>query len=149
MVSNQSGVARGYFSEGAVKVVNRKLQSLLKAKGARVDAFFYCPHYPGGKIKPYAKVCDCRKPKAGMVKQALRKYSVDLKRSYVVGDKFDDLLLARNAKVAKGILVKTGYGKKSEKKLKNTPLAKSPVVSDVLKAARFILVEKRNERNHG
>lgn len=143
VVTNQSGVARGYFPENTVKAVHKKLQDMLKPKDARIDHFFYCPHYPEGKIKRYTKVCDCRKPKPGMVKQALRKYSVDLRHSYVVGDKIDDLQLARNAKVAQGILVRTGYGRKSEKLLKATPLAKSVVVSDVLGAARFILAERK------
>lgn len=139
VVTNQSGVARGYFPESAVKAVHRKLQALLRAKSAKADAIFYCPYYPSGKVKTLAKVCDCRKPKTGMVKQALRKYPVDLERSYVVGDKIDDLQLARNAKLAGGILVRTGNGRESEKKLKGTALAKCAVVSDVLKAALCIL----------
>ncbi len=148
VVTNQSGVARGYFPESSVKAVHRKLQNLLKAKGARIDAFFYCPHYKEGKAKRYVKVCDCRKPKPGMVKQALRKYPVDLKHSYGVGDKVDDLQLARNAKLAKGFLVRTGNGRASEKKLKISPLAKSRVVSDLLQAAQFILEEKEKRKNH-
>ncbi len=139
VVTNQSGVARGYFPESTVKVVHRKLQALLRAEGAAVDTFFYCPHYETGKIKRYSRVCDCRKPKTGMVKQALKKCPVDLKHSYVVGDKIDDLQLARNAKVAQGILVRTGNGHMSEKRLKIAPLAKSIVVSDVLRAAQWIL----------
>lgn len=143
VVTNQSGVARGYFPENTVKAVHKRLQQMLKAKGAEIDAFFYCPHYREGKIKRYVKVCDCRKPKPGMVKQALKKYPVDLKKSFVVGDKIDDLQLARNAKAGWGILVRTGNGRKSEKKLKAKPLAKSVVVSDVLRAARLILGEKQ------
>ena len=118
VVSNQSGVARGYFSEGMVRTVHQRLQQMLKAKGARIDAFFYCPHYPEGKVKAYRKVCSCRKPGIGMIQQATRKYPIDLKRSYVVGDKMDDLLLARKAKLAGGLLVRTGNGRRSEKKLK-------------------------------
>lgn len=149
VVTNQSGVARGYFPESSVKAVHRKLQSLLKAKGSRIDAFFYCPHYKEGEVKRYVKVCDCRKPKPGMVKQALRKYPVDLKRSYGVGDKIDDLKLARNAKLARGFLVRTGNGRKSERALKAAPLARSLVVSDLLKAARFILDKKQKRGIHG
>jgi D-glycero-D-manno-heptose 1,7-bisphosphate phosphatase len=141
VVSNQSGVARGYFPESMVRKVHQKLQQMLKARGARIDAFFYCPHYPGGKVKALSRVCDCRKPRIGMIKQALRKYPVDLKRSYVVGDKMDDLLLARKAKLAGGLLVRTGNGRKNEKKLKATPLPKSFVVSDILGAARWILTQ--------
>jgi D-glycero-D-manno-heptose 1,7-bisphosphate phosphatase len=141
VVSNQSGVARGYFRESMVRKVHQKLQQMLKARGARIDAFFYCPHYPGGSVKAFAKVCDCRKPAIGMIKQAARKYPIDLKRSYVVGDKMDDLLLAQKAKLAGGILVRTGNGRMSEKKLKATPLPKTSVVSDILGAARWILTK--------
>jgi D-glycero-D-manno-heptose 1,7-bisphosphate phosphatase len=139
VVSNQSGVARGYFPESMVRKVHQRLQQMLKAKGARIDAFFYCPHYPGGSVKAFARVCDCRKPAIGMIQQAARQYPVDLRRSYVVGDKMDDLFLARKAKLAGGLLVRTGNGRKSEKKLKAMPLPKSFVVSDILGAARWIL----------
>lgn len=149
VVTNQSGVARGYFSESAVKAVHRKLLALLRAKGAKVDAIFYCPHYPGGKVKTLAKVCDCRKPKTGMVKQALRKYPVDLKRSFAVGDKIDDLQLARNAKLAGGILVGTGKGRESQMEIKGTPLAKCKVVSNVLMAAKYILKSAQSRNPHG
>ncbi len=143
-VTNQSGVARGYFPESTVKAVHRRLQTLLKLKGARIDAFFYCPHYPEGKVQRYAMACDCRKPKTGMVKQALRKYAVDLRKSYMVGDKMDDLQLAHNARMAQGILVRTGNGKMTAKRLKTGPLAKSGVVLDVLQAARLILAQNGN-----
>lgn len=149
VVTNQSGVARGYFPESKVKAVHRKLQTLLEAKGARIDAFFYCPHYKEGSARRYVGACDCRKPKTGMVKQALRKYPVDLRLSYMVGDKMDDLQLGHNARMADSVLVRTGYGRKSEKNLKSTPLAKSKVVSDVLRAAQYILAESEKRGNHG
>src|SRR5665213_3147379 len=127
VVTNQSGVARGYFSETRVKKVHQMLQRMLKAQGAKIDAFFYCPHYPQGKVKSLSKNCDCRKPSTGMVKQALKRYAIDLKKSYVVGDKLDDLLLARNAKVSAGVLVRTGNGRKSEQELKKLRLKNSVV----------------------
>lgn len=148
VVSNQSGVARGYFPESRVRKVHRKLQAMLRAKGARIDRFFYCPHYPGGKVKSYAKVCGCRKPRPGMVKQAARSYPVDLKRSYVVGDKRDDLLLARKAKAAGGLLVLTGNGRQSAKDLKRSPLPKSVVVSDILKAGEWIVNQSKKRVPH-
>ncbi len=138
VVSNQSGVARGFFPESMVRKVHQRLQQMLKAKGARIDAFFYCPHYKNGLVKAYSKLCDCRKPAIGMIRQAVRKYPIDLKRSYVVGDKMDDLLLARKAKLAGGLLVRTGNGRKNEKKLKAHPLPKCEVVSDILGAAKWI-----------
>lgn len=139
VVSNQSGVARGYFPESMVGKVHRRLQAMLKAKGVRVDAFFYCPHYPKGPVKRYAKACSCRKPKTGMVRQALKKYPIDLKRSFVVGDKMDDMLLGQNAKVAGSILVGTGKGKEHQKRLMMESLANTWVASDILTAAHSIL----------
>lgn len=122
VVTNQSGVARGYFSEAQVKKVHQKLQQMLKAQGAKIDAFFYCPHHPQGKVKSLSRKCDCRKPSTGMVKQALRRYPIDLRQSYVVGDKLDDVLLARNAKMAAGLLVRTGNGRQSEQDVKERKL---------------------------
>ncbi len=114
---------------------------MLKARGARVDAFFYCPHYPDGPVKAFAKACDCRKPEIGMIKQAAGKYSIDLKHSYVIGDKMDDLLLGRKAKLAGSLLVRTGNGRKSERKLMAEPLPKTSAVSDILGAAKWILTQ--------
>ena len=142
VVTNQSGVARGYFPEAQVKKVHQKLRRMLKVKGAKVDAFFYCPHHPQGKVKSFSKKCDCRKPSPGMVKQALKRYPVDLKKSYVVGDKMDDVLLARNAKVAAGLLVRTGNGRKSELEFKKLKLKNSAVVSNLAQAAQWILSRK-------
>lgn len=147
VVSNQSGVARGYFPENMIGKVHVRLRALLKAKGAGVDAFFYCPHYPKGSVKKYSKVCSCRKPKTGMVRQALRKYPIDLKRSFVVGDKMDDLLLGQNAKLGGSILVGTGKGKEHQKRLMMEPLAKTWVASDILGAAKLILI--KGTRTHG
>jgi len=139
VVSNQSGVARGYFPESSVKAANRKIQKLLKRDGVRIDAYFYCPHHPKGKIAKYRRVCDCRKPGVGMIRQAARKFPLDLKLSYIVGDKLDDLHLARKARLAGGLLVRTGKGMKEAKKLKASPIPKTAVVSDILGAAKWIL----------
>jgi histidinol phosphatase-like enzyme len=116
---------------------------MLRRKGARLDAFFYCPHYPKGEVKRYAKACSCRKPKTGMIRQALRKYPIDLKKSFVVGDKMDDMLLGQNAKVAGSVLVGTGKGKEHQKRLMMEPLAKTWVASDILAAARSILDKRK------
>lgn len=139
VVSNQSGVARGYFKEPMVGKVHRRLQQMLRRKGARIDAYFYCPHHPKGTVKAYAKVCSCRKPGTGMVRQALKNYAIDLKRSYVVGDKMDDLLLSKKAHMAGGLLVKTGYGKENLKRFRKEPVKKTVVATDVLAAAQWIL----------
>jgi D-glycero-D-manno-heptose 1,7-bisphosphate phosphatase len=141
VVTNQSGVARGYFPESAVKKVHRWIQARLKAQGARMDGFYYCPHYPGAPVKAYAKICSCRKPRPGMVRQASRDFAVDLKKSYMVGDKLDDLNLASRAKLAGAYLVRTGNGRRSERELKKLK-GKSPVVQGFAQAAAAILSQK-------
>ena len=141
VVTNQSGVARGYFPESAVRKVHRVLQKKLKAQGAGLDHFYYCPHYFGGTVKLYAKRCRCRKPAPGMVLQALKSFPVDRKRSYVVGDKLDDLGLAKSAGLAGGILVRTGKGRGSEKKLKKAG-ARVTVVKGLSQAVEYILSKK-------
>ena len=95
VVTNQSGVARGFYSEAAVKLFNSHLQELLKAEGAHIDAFYYCPHHPDGKIKELAIRCHCRKPQPGMLEQAARDWPIDLARSFLIGDKDDDMAAAR------------------------------------------------------
>ncbi len=95
VISNQSGVARGFFTEAAVKSFNAHLQDVLLADGARIDAFYYCPHHPDGKIKELAIQCRCRKPQPGMLEQAARDWPIDRGRSFLIGDKDDDVVAAR------------------------------------------------------
>lgn len=110
VVSNQAGVARGYFSETVVKETNQRLLHLLKEKGARIDALYYCPHHPEGKVEEYRLDCDCRKPRTGMFEKATSELPIDRNRSYVIGDKYTDIVFARNVGI-KGVLVLTGYGR--------------------------------------
>ena len=102
VVSNQSGVARGYFPESLVQQVNQVMTQELLEAGARVDGVYYCPHASSDD-------CSCRKPKTGMLDCAAREQRIELQRSFVVGDRYTDIELARNAN-ARGILVRTGYG---------------------------------------
>jgi len=102
VVSNQSGVARGYFPESLVQQVNQFMVEQLYEAGATVDAVYYCPHAS-------AENCVCRKPKTEMLERAAHEHCIDLQRSFVVGDRYGDVQLAHNAN-ARGILVRTGYG---------------------------------------
>ncbi len=104
-VTNQSGVARGYFGEHVVRTVNQRVIDRFAADGARIDSIYYCPHYP----LPGEPECDCRKPKRGMIDQAMRDFAIDLSRSFVVGDRLCDVQLGRTIG-RPGVLVLTGYG---------------------------------------
>lgn len=115
VVSNQSGVARGYFTEKTVRETHKRLEELLAEKEAHLDGIYYCPHHPEFGPPKYRKDCNCRKPKPGMLKTAARKFNLDLKKCYVIGDKVEDIKLAQNVG-AKGILVLTGYGRRSKNK---------------------------------
>ena len=109
VVTNQSGVARGYFGEGFVQALHDCLQMQLSTEAAHIDAFYYCPHHPVEGLDPYRGVCACRKPEAGMLLQASRELCIDLSRSYMVGDVMKDVLTGKKAGT-KGILVLTGHG---------------------------------------
>lgn len=97
IVTNQSGVARGYFNEIIVKKINNEIINQLAKKNIKITDVFYCPHYINGKIKKYSIKCDCRKPKTGMIKKAQTLYNIDLNNSYIIGDKDSDIELAENA----------------------------------------------------
>ncbi len=94
VITNQSGVARGYFGETDVQQFHAHVQEQLRARGAHVDAFYYCPHHPQGTVAEFAIACDCRKPKPGMLERAARDFAVDRRRSFLIGDKDDDVAAA-------------------------------------------------------
>jgi D-glycero-D-manno-heptose 1,7-bisphosphate phosphatase len=86
VVTNQSGVARGRYTEDDVKRFNDELSNRLAVQGARIDAFYYCPHHPEGSVARYRTACDCRKPKPGLLEQAARDVDIDRSRSFLIGD---------------------------------------------------------------
>ena len=94
VITNQSGVARGYFGETDVQQFHAHVQEQLRALDAHVDAFYYCPHHPQGTVAEFAIACDCRKPKPGMLERAARDFAVDRRRSFLIGDKDDDVAAA-------------------------------------------------------
>src|SRR5262245_57231830 len=91
LVSNQSGVARGFFTEAVVNEVHQRLADLLAEGGARIDAYYYCPHHPDGKLPQYAQKCACRKPGRAMVDRAVQEFGIDPAKSFVVGDRWLDV----------------------------------------------------------
>lgn len=109
LVTNQAGVARGYFPESMVHEVHALLTAACEAGGARFDAIYYCPHHPSVGEPPYRMECDCRKPRPGMLRRAAAELQADLARSWVIGDRHGDLQLAWKVG-ARAALVKTGYG---------------------------------------
>jgi D-glycero-D-manno-heptose 1,7-bisphosphate phosphatase len=94
VITNQSGVARGYYDEAAVKRFHAYMQAKLKAQGAHIDAFYYCPHHPEGIVTELAVRCRCRKPAPGMLEQAAAEWPIKRARSFLIGDKADDMVAA-------------------------------------------------------
>jgi D-glycero-D-manno-heptose 1,7-bisphosphate phosphatase len=139
IVSNQSGVARGYFPETMLNALHEKLRGLLEERGAKLDAVYYCPHHPSAGEPPYRQSCDCRKPNLGMIRRAEKQFSVVPRLSYMVGDKLSDVEFGRNAG-CKAILVLTGYGK-GEWEYNRSKYSANPdyVARDVLDAAQWII----------
>jgi D-glycero-D-manno-heptose 1,7-bisphosphate phosphatase len=115
VVSNQSGVARGFFTEEDVEILHRHIAAVLADAGATVDAWYYCPHHPAGRGS-YALSCNCRKPLPGMLIEAAKRYDLDLETSIMIGDKLVDV----EAGIAAGcrpILVRSGYGASEESRV--------------------------------
>lgn len=112
VITNQSGVARGFFSESELNKMNRMLQD-----ETGVDIVYYCPHHPQGIISKYAIECGCRKPQTGLIEKACRDFQIDVRNSYMVGDRACDILMGRN-KAIKTVCLESGYGtKKLEEKV--------------------------------
>jgi len=133
MITNQSAVARGYLSEASLQEIHKELAKRLESAGARLDAVYYCPHHPTEGMGDYRTVCDCRKPKTGMIKRATAELGLDPKSSFMVGDQIIDMELAA-AVGARGVLLDpTGDG--------SYPITGSdfPIVADLAQAAQWIL----------
>jgi D-glycero-D-manno-heptose 1,7-bisphosphate phosphatase len=137
IVTNQAGVARGIFKEAFVAEAHRFVGQRLSSGGATVDGFYYCPHHPEASVEQYRKACDCRKPQPGMLKNAAADLGLDLARSFVVGDRWHDIQAGR-AVGARGILVRTGYGR-TEEAAPRPGVTADAVVDNVMAAASWIL----------
>ena len=135
VVTNQSGVARGFFSLKEVERLHRHLQSELSRFGTAVDAFYVCPHHPSEGVGEFRRHCDCRKGEPGLLLQAAAEHHIDLGSSFMVGDKEADVQAGERAG-CRSILVLSGYGRQAA-----TSLADREVVvrADLARAADFIL----------
>jgi D-glycero-D-manno-heptose 1,7-bisphosphate phosphatase len=138
VISNQAGVARGFVSEGTLADIHRKLEADLHAGGATLDRIYYCPHHPVKGLPPYNVACECRKPSPGMLLAAARDFGIDLRQSYVIGDRIVDVQVAR-AVGARSILVRTGYGTIAEQECRRDGVAPDLVARSIVEAADFIL----------
>ncbi|HHV93097.1 MAG TPA: HAD family hydrolase [Firmicutes bacterium] len=143
IVTNQAGVARGYFDELHLSRLHRHLEHILAREGIHLAGIYYCPHHPEEGRFPYRRDCPCRKPKPGMLLTAARDLLLDLSQSYTIGDKLSDIGAGRNAGT-KAILVRTGWGQEEERLIGGSQLIPDYVADNLLDAAAWILRQRPN-----
>ncbi|HEY0605234.1 MAG TPA: D-glycero-beta-D-manno-heptose 1,7-bisphosphate 7-phosphatase [Herpetosiphonaceae bacterium] len=138
VVTNQAGIARGYYDEAALHTLHEEIQRRLAAEGGRIDAFYFCPHHP-----EFGGVCECRKPAPGMLRQAAHDHGIDLHRSWLIGDTSGDIG-AGHAVGCRTILVRSGYGAQAEAALGSGGAPRpEAIVADLRAAAAYVLAHDR------
>jgi D-glycero-D-manno-heptose 1,7-bisphosphate phosphatase len=140
VITNQAGVARGFFDETFVRQTHEYLAARIREAGGEVTGFYHCPHHPEGVVEAYRRTCACRKPAPGMLRQAAHEHQLDLARSYVVGDRWSDIAAARAAG-AVPILVRSGYGT-VELRRPRPDLAPAYVADTLIDATTWILRQR-------
>jgi histidinol-phosphate phosphatase family protein len=160
VVTNQSGIARGLITQEDLERLHRQINDAFRQKGARLDAYFHCPHHPTEGTGEHTRTCDCRKPQPGLLLRAAQELQLDLEASHMIGDKLRDIEAGHRAG-CQSILVKTGYGQE-ELLLLNEEQASSSssinpvqrpdhVSTNILEAVNWILehnLEERSETTH-
>jgi D-glycero-D-manno-heptose 1,7-bisphosphate phosphatase len=146
LVTNQSGVARGYFPESLVDEAHGLLRRMLMDDGALLDGIYYCPHHPTAGKEKYTIVCDCRKPETGLLERAARDLAIDLKRSFMIGDKWSDVELGHRAGM-RSILVSTGYSPDDPGNRRPAHVG-DPVLTahDLAEAVQWIIGQEASDR---
>jgi D-glycero-D-manno-heptose 1,7-bisphosphate phosphatase len=145
VLTNQGGIALGVVEETFVHAVHDHLAASVLQAGGRIDGWFYCPHHPRADAATGRESCDCRKPKPGMVQQAQAQFEIDLRRSFVVGDRASDVGLAA-AIGATGVLVRTGHGEAELAECRGAVPGASFVAADLMAATAWILTESDQRR---
>jgi D-glycero-D-manno-heptose 1,7-bisphosphate phosphatase len=139
VTTNQSAVARGIIDEGFLRKVHEEIDRRLARGGARIDRYFYCPHHPEARLEPYRQLCECRKPRPGMILAAARELGLDLSRSVMVGDRRLDVASGRTAGV-RAILVRSGLGAAEEEALVEGEGAQpDAILNNLMEAVGWIL----------
>ena len=135
VVSNQSGIARGYFTREQLRAVEERIGTLLEKENASIDGVYYCFHHKKGSLTEYAIDCECRKPAPGMLLEAARDFHLDLSQSFIIGDKTSDIQAGINAGCRAQALVRTGHG--SEQDI--TPYPDAVDAPDIMTAVKKLL----------
>ena len=142
IVSNQAGIAHGYYQEADTALFNKAMVEKLAYVDARIDAVYYCPHHTEAKVAKYRVNCDCRKPEPGMLLRAEKELNINLKQSFMIGDKLSDIEAGKRVG-CNTIMVQTGQG---EEQLKNSSIECSYIADDLYDAAVYILRQSNGIR---
>ncbi len=145
LVTNQAGVARGYFSEDVIVQVHDQLRKDLENSSAKLDAIYYCAHHPSVGEPPYRLDCDCRKPKTGLIDRATADFPIDLERSWMVGDRYSDIELARNARLHSAFVL-SGYGRGEWEYQRGSWKLEPDLVAETLLDVARIVIERDRAR---
>lgn len=139
IITNQSGIARGYFTEEDLNNIHSELKKLLTDKEGTelIDDIYYSPYHEDGIVEKYRQKSDDRKPNIGMIRKAKAGHGIDLKESYFIGDSFTDMLCAENAGL-KEILVRTGYGMQDFLRCRTERIKLDYIASDLYDASEYI-----------
>lgn len=148
IISNQSGIARGLITDEQAQAVNRRVCDLLQDFGSRIDGVFYCPHNPKGIVLEFSIVCECRKPQPGLLRQAEAALGINLRKSFVIGDKATDVEAAIGVG-ATGILVRTGFGNDEAEEIARRKIAVAYIADGVQQAVEWIIMKlELSSSNH-
>ena len=142
VVTNQSGIGRGFIEEKNLHDIHRRLRLAFAERNAFFNGIYYCPHHEQSEIPEYRKACSCRKPNPGMGRQAARDLNIDTSKSYMIGDKVEDILFGLNIQ-AVPILLLTGFGQKSLPKLEEKGIEPAHVAETLLDAVDWILEREK------
>lgn len=142
VVTNQAGVAQGYYDEAFVRETHAFIDAKVRAGRARIDGYYYCPHHPTARLEAYRRACDCRKPSPGMIRQAADDLAIDVARSYVIGDRWGDVDLGAAAGM-RSVLLRTGYGQAEDVRPAGAAVP-DHVADNLAGAAGWILQDRRH-----
>ncbi len=138
VITNQAGVARGFFPEAILEDLHAQMIRLLKTEGAEVDGIYYCPHHPTDGSPPYLRECKCRKPATGLLEKAAADLNLDLSSAFMIGDHFSDVECGQRIG-AETVLLLTGHGREALAKKESWPKPPSHIAADLYEAVQWIL----------
>lgn len=138
VITNQSGIARGFFTERDLHAVHARLDELLARAGAHIDRYYYCPHHPEVGLAEYRRACDCRKPAPGLLLQAAHDLAISLPHSFFVGDRISDVQAAAAAG-CRAILLRTNLGQRWDAKCNAIPMSLALIADNLAQAVDFCL----------